>query len=350
MTELTSNLIADINKNGPITISDFFDTVAKHYYSKQQVIFGHQGDFITAPGVSQLFGEMIGIWLLSIIINNLPEAILVELGPGNGYMIQDIIKIMNKFDCHNDIYLFERSDYLRQKQHDTLAGYNNIKWFDNIEQLPHKPIILIANEFFDALSVEQAIFYYNSWYNRVINVKNNELIFNISDQIPLATIKQFNFPDKPYNNMIYEYSPARKLFFAKIINKIKRDNGLALIIDYGYDVDMPSGSTLQAVYRHNYCDLFANLGLADITAHVDFGALYTDLDNIFQYGPLNQGKFLRNIGIEQRLSLLAKQCDSKTIGLLRNEVDRLCNSEHMGDLFKCIVFTTINHIQGFESL
>lgn len=317
---LKTKIINEIKANGEMNIARYMELCLNEYYQKE-IIFGENGDFITAPEICQTFGEMLALWIIGYWqqLNMPKDFILCEMGPGRGTLIRDIIvtilKLKNNFFNNCKIVLIETSKSLIKQQQELLKPYLqdlNIQWLSSIETIERKPIILIANEFLDALPIEQYIYKDNNLFLRTIILdENNKLIFkNLGD------------------GTIIEQSPMQESLIKYIMQHLTKYGGGVLFIDYGEL--MPSyGDSLQAVKKHQYVDIFTNPGTSDLTSHVNFYNLakIAQDSNCIAYGT-TQEAFLKNLGI----------CERKK-KLKIHAVDRLIDSNQMGQLFKIVAFT-----------
>ena len=329
-----------------MTIAAVMDLALNHpvhgYYSTREP-FGTDGDFITAPEVSQVFGELIGLWLASAWIERKrPKPFrLVELGPGRGQLMADLLRATAKvpgFREAADIHLVETSERLRGLQREKL-GDAGVSWHETLESVPTGPLYLIANEFFDALPVRQFIRTEDGWCERLVSSDSGRLAFVQGDPShapaePLTTL------GKTEPGQIAELGTAREQISSAIGRRIRRDGGIALVVDYGAWVDRATGDTLQAVREHRTADPLDRLGEADLTAQVDFRRLGQAAANggANVFGPVPQGTFLRTLGIEMRTAALLKNADDQERRNLRGALFRLTDASTMGEAFKVLAF------------
>ena len=331
---LTQILRNRIMANGPINIADYMVECLMHplhgYYTTQEV-FGQDGDFITAPEISQMFGEMIGVSLGSAwqCQGSPKDAILVELGPGKGTLLRDLRHISPAIPGFEElpVHLIESSSQLRKVQSEAIQSVTH---HHEISTLPKAPIFLIANEFFDALPMRQFQRSETAWEEILIGNGDCGLSFG------RAAPQQYKFlghrlADTKKGDVV-EYCPALPPIMAIISDRITKYGGAALIIDYG---DWRSqGDTLQAIRDHAMVEPLAAPGKSDITAHVDFEAIFKAASPTATSCLTTQGVFLERLGITQRAQILAQQL----IGLpLDNHIAahrRLTHPEEMGSLFK----------------
>ena len=286
-----------------------------HYYATRDP-FGAAGDFTTAPEISQMFGELVGLWLADLWLRSgRPHgAHYVELGPGRGTLAADALRAMKGAGLTPDVHLVETSPVLREAQAARVPG---ALWHDDLATLPGEgPLLIVANEFFDALPVEQR-----------------------DDAGRLRTVDWQDGRFVPVGEVETEISPASRAIAADLCRRIAAQGGAALIVDYGHD--RPGrGDTLQAVCRHADADPFEAPGERDLTAHVDFVALAAAAGNVRVSGPVAQGAWLDAMGLPLRAAALARAAPARTeeINAAR---DRLCAPAQMGRLFKVLAFSTL---------
>ena len=347
MNPLVEILRQRILLSGPITIADYMSSVLLHpkfgYYSCKDPL-GSKGDFITSPEISQMFGELIGLWCASTWYQmGKPDNIrLIELGPGRGTLMKDALRalrVVPEFLDAIDIHLVEASIVLQTIQQNLLS-YFDITWHQGIETLPDGPILLFGNEFLDALPIRQLICLKNSWHERLIDFRQNKLSFSM-DNAPsaLITLLPSNLANSLPDNTLLEVSPVAIGMISSISNRIKLDGGAALFIDYGH-LETTTGQTLQALRGHLPIDVLTEPGTADLTAHVDFKALAKAASEICVHGPLEQGLFLERLGITPRLNTLSKNSSKDFRDKLILAHRRLTAPEEMGTSFKVMAFTT----------
>lgn len=299
----------------------FMQRAISEYYAGADP-FGEKGDFITAPEISQMFGEMIGIWITDLWMQmGKPNLNIIEFGPGRGTLMTDIARVTSK-SIKAQIYLIETSPSLIEKQKTMLADYAP-RWVSDLSEIENaNPSIIIGNEFLDALPIEQLMRTDQGWQMRTVE----EGVFNwINAEDDLKAL----LPSKTESNEIYELSPARIKAIKQFESFIAEKGGAALFIDYGY-TKSHHGDTLQAVKNHKFVDLLEYAGTADITSHVDFDALARAID--LPKHITNQRLFLMTMGIEHRAAALSKHKDVST------DLNRLIANDQMGDLFKVLCF------------
>lgn len=339
--QLQKILCDTISREGAIGVDHFMSLVLGHpeygYYMRRDP-FGVQGDFITAPEISQLFGEMIGIWLVDMWMQmGQPEPfILLEAGPGRGTLMADILRVSKEFCAAAQIHLLEMSPVLGKKQKAALGAYK-VNWHTGFSSVPdHAPIFFVANEFFDALPFRQFVYRgLPRWCERKIELDSNyKFTFVEHDCGSFDPVAGLNL-SLPEIGKVVEISSERAEFMAQLARKIKVQNGAGLIIDYGHKFS-GYGNTFQALYKHTKVDVLSHIGDADFTSHVDFAALKnvcTKFD-IEVSDIIGQGDFLRNIGIYLRAEHLAKNASAQQRGTLEKSLHRLTYSGEMGTLFK----------------
>lgn len=339
MSTLKNKIISLIKENGFITIDRFMEICfldEEHGYYRKKQPLGSEGDFTTAPEISQLFGEMIGLFLINWISQNLPdtEFEIVELGAGKGTLMNDLLRTLKKFPQIYEkakINIIDINEPLIKHQKKLLNKYDiKIEWLSAIEEIKTlKPVIFLANEFFDALPIKQYLFKDNKWHERVIK-HNNDLYFS---SIP----SDIEFSGNPKESDIKEISPETIAGAENISDLISLNKGLSIIFDYGYSQNS-FGDTLQSLYKNKYNPIFENIGISDITYHVDFPSL----KNIFETKGLScflqtQREFLLATNIEKRAEMLIINKDSTTKKSILEGMERLVSPKEMGVLFKCLI-------------
>lgn len=342
MNELGRHLAAEIEKSGPISLYDYMKAALGHpeygYYSRQNP-FGEQGDFITAPEISQMFGELIGLWAVDVWFKlGSPEKFhLIELGPGNGTLMADALRsacVVPGFLAAMQIELVENSPRLRAKQADALSGYSP-SWHDELPDLEGAPIILVANEFFDALPICQYCYQDGDWYERLVIDAGDRFTFTLS---PEPT----SLKSAPVgaDGDIYEICPDGEAMTARISKLLSTNSGAALIIDYGAE-DALLGDSFQAVKGHSSVDPLTNPGEMDLTAHVKFATLKNIATScgVAVEGPTTQGRFLERLGIEARHHMLRQKADDAQRSKLDSQLRRLTSAAEMGTLFKVMALS-----------
>ncbi len=338
-------LRARIDAEGPIGLDVFMAAANDAYYATGDVI-GAAGDFITAPEISQCFGELIGLWA-AVTWQSLGAPApfnLVELGPGRGTLLADALRaavLMPGFAAAAQLHLVERSPSLRHRQRRTLTG-RDIRWHDSLASLPPGPTIVIANEFLDALPIRQWEFT-GRWHERRVAGDGASFRFALA-----PTDRDIPAPAVP--GSIYEESPAVEAVTGEIARRLVQDGGAALLIDYGYA--QGHGDTLQAVRRHAPADPLTAPGSRDLTAHVNFAAVAAGARRrgAGVFGPLAQGAWLRRLGIEIRAEKLARGKTPEDREAILGGVRRLTDARAMGSLFKVMALAqpSLSALEGFD--
>jgi NADH dehydrogenase [ubiquinone] 1 alpha subcomplex assembly factor 7 len=363
MTPLEAELRRIIAADGPMSVATFMALCLGHpvhgYYMTRDP-FGRGGDFITAPEISQMFGELIGLWVAAVwqMMGSPAQVALVELGPGRGTLMADALRatrVVPAFAAAVRVHLVETSPVLERRQQESLAALKMpISWHRDFAAVPDGPLILIANEFFDALPVHQAVKTPSGWHERMVGVgSDGKLAFALHpDPMPgFATIA----PGLPANappGAVFEWRASD--IAADIARRIAQHGGAALIIDYGHG-ESALGETLQAVGRHGFADPLATPGEVDLTAHVDFAALARTAAGAGTRvrGPISQGEFLRRLGIEARAAALRATATTAQAADIDAALARLTGSgrESMGELFKAMAFADpkLGALPGFDS-
>lgn len=361
-SHLEERLLALIKARGPISIADYMEDALMHphdgYYTSQNPI-GAKGDFTTAPEISQIFGELIGLWLLQSWADmGEPKAFnLVELGPGRGVLMADILRVANlrpDFLAAAHIWLVEASGRLRHEQQRRLrAADQPVDWADRFSDVPGGPTLVVANELLDCIPVQQFISTGHSWRERLVGLAKdgNSLSFVVGDTPPEPWVP---LPDKDETDegAIFEYSKGAHTLIEEITQALCARTGSALFIDYGH-LESGLGDTLQAVKNHKYWPVLSAPGDADITAHVDFERLAKVAfeNGGAAFGPVTQGTFLDRLGLAARISRLCENKDAKIREALEAGAFRIAASSEMGEIFKvlCITSPGIPLPAGFDS-
>ena len=361
-TPLEIEIRRRISVAGPMPVRQFMALCLSHtehgYYMTRDPL-GRDGDFITAPEVSQVFGELLGLWAASAWHRiGQPENVrLIEIGPGRGTMMLDVLRaaqVVPAFRSAIVLHFVEISPALRERQQQAMATLDvPVLWHENLDEVPDGPAIVLANELFDALPVNQAIKQFNGWYERVVEIDGGgNLAFNISNEvIPLFDqLVPESMRDAPIG-AIYEWR-ADNLPLA-LSRRVVRQGGAALVIDYGHAESAP-GDTLQAVGAHAFVNPLESPGEVDLTAHVDFEQLTLAAESMGARvsGPIEQSKFLRNLGIEKRAATLKSLAPRTKAAEIDSAMKRLLGEgrTEMGKLFKVmgIASPEVGSLPGFE--
>lgn len=335
MTALGDLLVARIARTGPISLADYMADCLMHpthgYYATRDP-FGQSGDFITAPEISQMFGELIGLSLAQAWLDqDSPAAItLAELGPGRGTLMADALRATKAVPGFHDaltVHFVEASPVLRQAQ---AKAVPDAIWHDSITTLPDQPLFLIANEFFDALPIRQFVRAGDGWREKMVGLTDENLSFGLSAAAPIGLLKH-RLADTGEGDLV-EHCPALPAIVQAIGLLIGAEGGAALIVDYG---DWQSqGDTLQALKAHEHVDPLSTPGGCDLTAHVDFAAIAHNAAPAKFTRLSTQGVFLERLGITVRAQTLAQRLSgaARDAHILAHR--RLTHPAEMGDLFK----------------
>ena len=353
MNPLKNKILNLISSKGPLTIAQYMDIAlfdqGSGYYNGKNPI-GSRGAFTTAPEITQVFGELIGLFFAQYWLDcgKYNSFTLLELGPGKGTLMSDLLRssrIVPEYLEACDIFLLERSSSLELQQRKTLH-HPIPTWINSLENLPDQPVFALANEFFDALPIRQFIRGERFWKERLVASTGNELHFVWS--------REFNF--KPLEGRlgdtkegdIVEVRPDTDTFMIDIVDRIKQYGGIFLIIDYGENYSL--GDTFQAMVNNEYTNPLESPGLADLTSHVDFAALVKGFADIAVSPLVEQGAFLTNLGIMERSDILAKNLAGVNLESHRKAIDRLVSPDQMGILFKVrAIYPTKGPVpQGFN--
>lgn len=356
---LAHHLARRITVEGPMTVAAFMAEALGHprwgYYTAHDP-FGAAGDFITAPDISQMFGELIGLWAADTWQRlGMPARLrLVELGPGRGTLMSDALRAASAlppFRQALSVHFVETSPVLRQRQRAALAGQRfadgGPRWHDRLEDVPDGPAIVIANEFFDALPVRQVQKTPHGWKERLVDLDpaaspdapRFRFVLDLVGS-PGASLVPAGLEDAPTGS-VFESSPA-SLAVARVLGaRLAAQGGAALVIDYGHDLGPAVGETLQAVCRHAYAPVLDDPGEADITAHVDFESLADAAAEAgaVAFGPVEQGEWLLRLGIAQRAAVLKRTATPKQAADIDSALQRLIAADQMGTLFKALALT-----------
>jgi NADH dehydrogenase [ubiquinone] 1 alpha subcomplex assembly factor 7 len=320
-----------IGHSGPISVAHYMaESNARYYASKDP--FGEDGDFITAPEISQMFGELIGLWLADMWIRAGREEPVhyIELGPGRGTLARDAMASAKRYGLTPRVHFVETSTQLKDIQLGTMPG---AIWHDDLSTVPYNgPILLVANEFLDALPVRQMVKTPDGWRERMVGFQDGRFV-PVAGHMPMDPAvpeARRNAPD----GTIIETCPGAAAIMYEVAGRLVEQGGAALFIDYGSDV-VRDGSTLQAVRSHRKVDPFAMPGEVDLTAHVDFASLAPVVESrgCRWLGTVPQGRWLRALGIEARAEALA-QFAPQHAAAIRSATDRLIGEGQMGLLFK----------------
>jgi NADH dehydrogenase [ubiquinone] 1 alpha subcomplex assembly factor 7 len=348
---------------GPMPVGEYMALCLgdpQHGYYTTRDPLGTRGDFVTAPEISQMFGELIGLWMAAVWKKlGSPKAIrIVELGPGRGTLMRDALRALNVMPGFREtitVHLVEISPVLRAHQERMLGSQPTpVHWHAALADVPHGTAIIVANEFFDAIPVNQAVKTNSGWHERRIEIDAaGEFAFTVAPS-PLPHFQMLLPPAlrASPDGSVFEWRDY--IAAMEIGRRIASDGGAALVIDYGH-IESDIGDTLQAVGQHAYADPLTAPGQLDITAHVDFQALRRAIEAMgaVGYGPLKQGEFLRRLGIETRAATLKARATPAGAADIEQALLRLTGYSRsgMGMLFKAAAFAhpSLGVPPGFDS-
>jgi len=332
---LLERLAAQIDASGPLSVAQYM-TACLHdpdfgYYATRPAL-GEDGDFITAPLISQMFGELVGVWVASAweLLGRPAELRLVEMGPGDGTLMSDILRTVRHqpgFAEAADVWLVETSGPLREAQAERLG--EAARWAASLDEVPGgAPLLLVANELLDCLPARQFVRTTVGWSEQAVGLDDaGELAFGLIPT-PAAGL----LPDAA-PGQVYEQSAAQAALGAELGARVAADGGAALLIDYGRDAP-GFGDTLQALRRHQKVDPLADPGAADLTVHADFPAVMAAAQaQGAQAAILTQAAFLARMGIGERAEALVRAAPARS-GVIGRQLNRLVGADEMGELFK----------------
>ncbi|MBY8977332.1 SAM-dependent methyltransferase [Rhodobacteraceae bacterium NNCM2] len=329
MTPVERILVKMIEASGPISVSTYMEACLGHpehgYYMTRDPL-GAAGDFTTAPEISQMFGEMIGLWtaMTWVAAGRHPWKV-IELGPGRGTLMADILRTGRMIGFEPEVWFVETSPVLRAKQAEQVPQAN---WVNSFAEVPEGPALILANEFFDALPVQQYLWSPEGWRERRIGLIDGKLGWGLSGVLPIDHLGTW-----------VEISRGANQIAGQIASRIGSHGGAALIIDYGYrSDDRPDGPTLQAVKAHKMVDALTTPGEADLTWLINFDALGSSMLGLGTYRS-DQGAFLTRLGIGQRAAALAEARPDEA-DAIADALERLTSPDQMGTLFKVLAVTS----------
>ena len=347
MNALLRRLVRRIQAEGPISVAEYMAQCLLDprdgYYVRADPL-GRAGDFVTAPEISQMFGELLGLWAVDAwqrLLGSPAAFNLVELGPGRGTLMADALRAaaaLPAFARGARVHLVEASPTLRAKQRQALANHD-VQWHDSLETVPDAPFILLANEFFDALPLRQFVRTERGMAERMVGLdaSGERLRFGLaSAPSPWTAALPRALRDAPLGTLV-EYSPASIGVVQAIARRIARHGGAALAIDYGAGASGP-GDTLQAVRRHDRHEVLDDPGEADLSARVDFAAFAKTAsdEGVACFGPAPQGILLERLGIDARTRALMAKASPAQAAEIEQARARLIGGTEMGTLFKAL--------------
>lgn len=324
-----------IRETGPMTLAQYMGEANAYYYNSRVPIGpsgADAGDFITAPEISQIFGELVGLWLADIWTQaGKPERVhYVELGPGRGTLASDALCAMAAHGLAPQVHLVEASESLRAVQSQALP--HAIHHHDTSNLPEDAPLLIVANEFFDALAIHQLVQTENGWRERMVGLEGDAFAF-VSGDRPMGDAVPKKWRDAEVGTLI-ETCPAAAALMSDLSDRMVAQGGAALVIDYGA-LSFQPGSTFQAITAHRKIDPLSAQGEADLTAHVDFAALLdvATRQGAAHLGSTTQGAWLQAMGIGLRAQALMKASPDNAAKIAR-QCERLAGPNQMGDLFK----------------
>ncbi|MBV1918879.1 MAG: SAM-dependent methyltransferase [Sphingomonadaceae bacterium] len=332
-----------IGTHGPVSVSHFMGESNARYYDAGDPL-GAAGDFITAPEISQMFGELIGLWLADMWIRGGREEPIhyVELGPGRGTLARDALRAMRRYGLEPEVHFVESSTALKDIQ---LAQVPNAKWHHDLSTIPpYGPLLIVGNEFLDALPIRQLVMTDKGWRERMVAQHDDRFVFAAGGQPMDSAVPEGRREAEV--GTIMETCPGAAATVYEIAGRLVDQGGAALLIDYGHDAPR-TGSTLQALREHRKVDPLAQPGEADLTAHVDFSALAPIARSRGSkwLGTVTQGHWLRQLGIEMRAESLSDFAPEHKEAIHAAK-DRLIGEGQMGALFKVFALAGPGWPQG----
>jgi NADH dehydrogenase [ubiquinone] 1 alpha subcomplex assembly factor 7 len=349
-----------IKSSGPMPVWRYMELCLTHprfgYYISRDPL-GREGDFTTAPEVSQMFGELLGLWAASVwkAIGSPPLLRLIELGPGRGTMMADALRalrVLPPLYQSLSIHLVEINPSLRDKQAAALSGARSVTWHENIDDVPEGPAIIFANEYFDVLPIHQMVKHETGWHERTVDIDGNgALVFGwAGEPTPRFEVLLPPLVRAAPIGAVFEWRPDAEMM--KLATRVRDQDGAALIIDYGH-IRSDAGDTFQAIARHSFTDPLKSPGNADVTAHVDFQALARAAVGMGArvHGPVPQGEFLRRLGIETRAATLMAKAGEEASEDIAGALKRLVGGGRggMGAMFKVLAVSepNLSSLAGF---
>lgn len=343
---LKRRIAAMIAQTGPMPLADYsqlclFDAAQGYYRSRDAI--GAEGDFITAPQISQIFGELAGIWCAAVwqALGKPRQFVLAEAGPGNGTAMADMLRAAASVPGFIDaarVRLIEASPAMIDRQREALANSDaDIAWVSDLQELPDGPLILFANEFLDCLPMRQYVKAGNAWLERCVGIDPSGGLVSVLGAGMIDAPQLPNDASRETDGAVFETSPAREAWISALAMRLTEQGGAALIIDYGHG-HPGFGDTFQAMRGHGFVDALAQPGTADLTSHVDFAALGEAARiagaNVSKIA--TQGDFLLAMGLLERAGRLGAGLPRTEQDRISGEVARLAAPDAMGTLFKVL--------------
>lgn len=350
MNPLKQRIAGLIEGQGPLPVAEYMalclsDETHGYYMSREP--FGRGGDFTTAPEVSQMFGELVGVWLVEMwrSLGRPDRPVFAEIGPGRGTLARDIARTFDRLEpgirSNADFFLIETSARLSVVQAAALEGAGTFQWTSSAGDLPQRrPLFMVGNELFDAIPARQFVKTRDGWRERCVGLDGDRALrFAAGAAMIDPTLLPPEATAAP-EGAIFEIAPAREALMQQIAERIAGDGGAALFLDYGH-LTSGIGDTFQAMRDHAYVDPLADPGEADLTSHVDFAALAAVVRGAGLTPRLtNQGDFLIALGLLERAGQLGANRSAEAQQDIRNDVERLAGPAAMGELFKVIAFAS----------
>ncbi|PSH69616.1 methyltransferase [Phyllobacterium brassicacearum] len=357
---LKQRIIRQIETTGPISVAEYmamclFDRDAGYYTTREP--FGKDGDFVTAPEVSQMFGELVGVWCVNAwqALGAPDRFILCEMGPGRGTLMKDLIRATSKlapgFIAAAKIHMVEISERLTEIQQTTLDVHRHaIEWNKQFSDIGSGPLVFVANELFDAIPTRQYVKINNGFVERMLAFDTEKNLVFVGGSGPIDQTLLPPASDIAPQGSIFEISPARSALMQEIAGRIHENRGAALLFDYGH-LQQGFGDTLQALSRHTSVDVLHIPGSADLTTHVDFYSLaQAARAEGCKTSATTQGEFLVAMGLLDRAGALGQDKSGAIQDQIHADVERLAGPDQMGTLFKALCVTDpATHIFPFEA-
>jgi SAM-dependent MidA family methyltransferase len=348
---MQNKVLERIKSEGFLTVRDYMEASNECYY-ENETVFGKHGDFITSPEISQVFGELLGMFFITVWHQSgMPKPFrLIELGAGRGTMMCDMLRIAKQVPEFFDalaVHIVEKSSKLKQAQHDAIFKALDegeewrVCWHDDVSDIPDGFSCFVGNEFLDALPVTQLVKKAGDWFEKVVRFDGEKLVFDTMPNKAGENITEFlsqrakDAPDGKTAELNFDSLNIIK----EISDHINKNSGVALFIDYGHK-NSNYGETLQAMKQHKFVDVLQYAGKADLTAHVDFEALKRQalLQNAKVCEIKNQGELLKGLGIDYRTMKLCENASPEDVKNIKLANQRLVDENQMGELFKAICF------------
>ncbi|WP_296736820.1 class I SAM-dependent methyltransferase [Mesorhizobium sp.] len=352
MTGLKDRIAGLIGAVGPIPVSEYmalclFDPEHGYYTTREP--FGAAGDFITAPEISQMFGELVAVWLYQAWNDSgRPQpSTFAEIGPGRGTLMKDMLRTWSRLDptltAGASFAMIETSPRLAEIQKQTLSSQSaRLDWHQTIDTLPNRPLFIVGNELFDAVPIRQFVHAGADWRERMVGLDDDD---NLQFFAGAGSVEAALLPDDATDapqGAIAEVAPARTALMSAIAGPIAARGGAGLFIDYGH-LRPGIGDTLQALRKHEHENVLANPGEADLTAHVDFAALASAVKaHGLETELTTQGEFLLGLGLLERAGSLGANADGPTRQAISDAVERLAGPDAMGELFKVLKIRSVS--------